>query len=107
MKPGRKASESVKEKLLRVQLVNLLSGHGAHLDWKTAFTGIPPRLRGVRPVGLPHSAWELLEHMRIAQWDMLEFSRNAMHASPDWPSGYWPETPNPSSTAAWERSLQL
>jgi hypothetical protein len=107
MEVSLESSESVKEKLLREQLANLLSGRGAHLDWKTAFTGIPAKLRGVRPEGMPHSLWELLEHMRIAQWDMLEFSRNAKHASPDWPSGYWPETPNPSNTAAWEKSLKF
>jgi DinB family protein len=103
----QETSEAVKDKQLRKQLANLLSGQGAHLDWKTAFAGIPPKLRGVRPDGLPHSAWELLEHMRIAQWDMLEFSRNSEHVSPDWPSGYWPATPAPAQAAAWEKSLKL
>jgi len=103
----QKSSEAVKEKQLRQHLANLLSGRGAHLDWKTAFEGIPPKLCGVRPVGLPHSAWDLLEHMRIAQWDMLEFSRNPKHVSPDWPSGYWPETAAPVKATAWEKSLKL
>ncbi len=57
--------------------MNLLSGRGAHADWKAAFAGVPPKLRGIiRPDGLPYSAWELLEHLRIAQWDILEFSRD-------------------------------
>jgi uncharacterized damage-inducible protein DinB len=103
----QETSEAVKDKQLREQLANFLSGRGAHLDWKTAFTGIPAKLRGVRPDGLPHSAWELLEHMRIAQWDMLEFSRNPKHVSPDWPSGYWPETPDPTRATAWEKSMKL
>jgi hypothetical protein len=97
----------VKEKQLREHLVNLLSGGGAHLDWKASLAGIPPELRGVRPSGMPHSAWELLEHMRIAQWDILEFSRDPKHVSPDWPTGYWPGTPEPSNAKAWEKSLKL
>ena len=107
MEAVRESREAVKEKLLREQLANLLSGNGAHLDWRTAFAEMPARLRGVRPDGLPHSAWELLEHMRIAQWDMLEFSRNPNHVSPDWPSGYWPEAPAPPQSTAWEKSLKL
>ena len=97
----------VKETLLRAQLTNLLSGRGAHLDWKAAFAGIPAKFRGVRPGGMPHSLWELLEHMRIAQWDILEFSRNPKHVSPDWPVGYWPESPDPPNAKAWEKSLKL
>ncbi len=95
------------EKRLREHLTNLLSGRGAHVDWKAAFDGIPPKLRGVRPSGMPRSLWELLEHMRIAQWDILEFSRDPKHASPDWPAGYWPESPEPPDAKAWEKSLKL
>ena len=91
----------VNEKALREHLVNLLSGRGAHVDWKALFSGIPPKLRGVRPGGLPYSLWELLEHMRIAQWDILEFSRNPRHVSPPWPEGYWPATEAPPSEKAW------
>lgn len=94
------------DKSLREHLLNLLSGKGAHLDWKDSFGGIPPKLRGVRPKGLPYSLWELLEHMRIAQWDILEFSRDAKHVSPEWPKGYWPATPAPPSAKAWEKSLK-
>ena len=96
----------MKEKALREHLVNLLSGRGAHLDWKAAFRGIPPKLRGVRPEGLTYSIWELLEHMRIAQWDILEFSRDAKHVSPEWPAGYWPSAQGQPSTKAWDKSLQ-
>jgi hypothetical protein len=105
LREGR--AKFVKEKLLREHLANVLSGRGAHLDWKDAFAGIPPKLRGVRPRGMPHSLWELLEHMRIAQWDILEFSRDAKHVSPDWPAGYWPEAPETPSAKAWEKSLKL
>src|ERR1700720_1073248 len=99
--------ESVNDKLLRAQLVDLLVGHGAHLDWKSAFAGIPPKLRGVRPAGTPHSVWELLEHMRIAQWDILEFSCDSKHVSPGWPAGYWPGTPAPPNANAWTKSLKM
>ena len=95
------------EKLLREHVADLLSGRNAHVDWKAAFSGIPPKLRGVRPEGSPYSAWELLEHMRIAQWDILEFSRDSKHVSPDWPAGYWPGTPGPPNANAWEKSLKL
>lgn len=94
------------EKALREHLGNLLSGGGAHLDWKTTFRGIPPKLRGVRPSGLPYSIWELLEHLRIAQWDILEFSRDAKHVSPVWPAGYWPAAPAPPNGKAWDKSLK-
>jgi hypothetical protein len=98
--------EPVKEKALREHVVNLLSGRGAHVDWKVTFSGIPPKLRGLRAKGLPYSVWELLEHMRIAQWDILEFSRDAKHVSPDWPAGYWPTAPAPPNAKAWDKSLK-
>ena len=63
-------------------------------------------LRGKKPRGAPHTAWQLLEHMRIAQWDILEFSRNPRHASPKWPDGYWPETAAPPDEAAWDKSIK-
>lgn len=96
----------MKEKILREHLVNLLSGRGAHVDWKASFAGVAPKLRGARPSGLPYSLWELLEHMRIAQWDILEFSRDAKHVSPDWPAGYWPSSETPPDTKSWDKSLK-
>jgi hypothetical protein len=98
--------ESAKEKALREYLMNLLSGRGAHIDWKATFAGVPPKLRGVRPAGLPYSIWDLLEHMRIAQWDILEFSRDAKHVSPEWPTGYWPGAQAQPTATAWEKSLK-
>jgi DinB superfamily len=107
LKRNLRAEDLVKEKPLREHLLNLLSGRGAHVDWKAAFRGIPPKLWGVRPSGLPYSVWELLEHMRIAQWDILEFSRDAKHVSPDWPAGYWPAAQAPPNAKAWDKSLKL
>jgi len=94
------------EKSVRRQLAESIGWHDAHLDWPEALGDFPARLRGVRPKGAAHSAWELLEHARLAQWDILEFSRNPQHVSPDFPSGYWPKTPAPANPAAWDRSVR-
>jgi len=90
---------------LREHLLYLLGGGGAHADFDSSIAGLPAARRGVRPHGLPYSPWELLEHMRLAQWDILEFSRNPQHVSPDFPSGYWPSTLAPPDDAAWDRSV--
>ncbi|HXO04743.1 MAG TPA: DinB family protein [Candidatus Sulfotelmatobacter sp.] len=94
------------EQALREQLRKLLSWGEAHTDFKTAIDGLPKAQRGERPPGSPHSAWELLEHLRIAQWDILNFCQDPKHVSPAWPSGYWPKTPNPPSDAAWQQSVE-
>ncbi len=94
------------EKELRDFLRRTLSWHEAHVDWKKAVNGIPEKLRGSRPKGAEHSPWELLEHMRIATWDILEFSRGNNHKSPEWPAGYWPKKHAPESAAAWNRSVK-
>lgn len=91
---------------LRKELDRLLTGKGAHADFDAAVTDFPAKLRGVKPEGAPHSAWQLLEHIRIAQWDMLEFSRDPKHVSPAWPEGYWPKSAAPENAAAWERSVK-
>jgi hypothetical protein len=92
---------------LRKELDRLLSGKGAHADFDAAVADFPAKLRGVRPEGSPHSAWELLEHIRIAQWDMLEFSRDPKHESPKWPEGYWPKSAAPDSADQWEKSVKV
>jgi hypothetical protein len=94
------------DKELRKHLLYLLGGGGAHTSFDKAVAGIAPRLRGVKPPGAPHTAWQLVEHMRIAQWDILEFSRSPAHVSPEWPGGYWPESEAPPSAKAWEKSLK-
>lgn len=94
------------DRSLREQLVSLLKGGNAHLDFDSAVKGLPVELRGKRPKGSPHSPWELLEHLRIAQRDILEFSRDASHQSPKWPEGYWPKTPAPPNAAAWSKSVK-
>jgi DinB superfamily len=94
------------DKSLREHLRRVLSWHEAHLDWKKALADLPAELRGRKPKGAPHSAWQLLEHARIAQRDMLEFCCDPKHISPDWPSGYWPEAASPPSAADWENSVR-
>ncbi len=90
---------------LRQNLEYLLSGGGAHAKFDDVIKNFPPKLRGTKPEGFPHSAWMLLEHLRLAQWDILEFSRNAKHVSPKWPEGYWPKGAEPASDAAWKKSI--
>jgi hypothetical protein len=91
---------------LRQHLLDLLRGRNAHADFDTVLADVPARMRGVKPPGAPHTAWQLLEHMRIAQWDILEFSRDAKHKSPSWPEGYWPKTEAPPNAASWNNSLR-
>jgi DinB superfamily len=91
---------------LRQHLKYLLSDGGAHAKFSDVVLNFPANLRGRKPAGFPHSAWMLLEHMRIAQWDILEFSRNPKYASPEWPGGYWPRTEPPPSATAWSASIK-
>ena len=93
-------------KQLREHVLYLLNGGGAHARFDDVVKDMPEELRGVKPSGFPHSAWMLLEHLRLAQWDILEFSRNSKHTSSEWPKGYWPKTETPPSTAAWNKSIQ-
>ena len=93
-------------KALRKQLLELLRGGGAHLDFDKAIAGLPPKLRGGKPPGQPHTPWRLLEHLRIAQWDILEFSRNPKHVSPKWPDEYWPPGDAPPGPKDWDHSVR-
>jgi hypothetical protein len=104
---GKKQEDARNERnRLRKHLVYLLKGGGAHVHFEDALSGLPARKRGAFAKGLPHTAWQLLEHVRLAQWDILEFSRNPEHVSPEWPEGYWPRTPVPPNDGAWEKSVR-
>jgi hypothetical protein len=92
--------------LLRTLLIDAMTGHHAHIEFDSAIAGFPPELRGRRLPGAPHTAWQLLEHLRIAQHDILEFSRNPNYESPSWPDGYWPPTGHPPDDHAWEKSVK-
>jgi DinB superfamily len=91
---------------LRKHLADLLRMKGAHLDLESAASDFPVALRGAKPHGAPHSPWQLLEHMRIAQWDILEFSRNSKHKEMKFPDDYWPSAEAPPSEDAWEKSIR-
>jgi len=92
--------------ILRKHVIDLLKGGSAHVQFMDAIDGFPQHKRGTFAPGLSHTGWQLLEHARIAQWDILEFSRNPNHMSPGFPEGYWPKTPGPPSDADWEKSVQ-
>lgn len=91
---------------LRKMIVDAMSGHHSHVDFDSVVEDFPIELRGVKPAGAPHSPWQLLEHIRIAQWDILEFSRNPKHKSPKWPDGYWPKGDAPPDENAWTESVK-
>jgi hypothetical protein len=90
---------------LRTHLLTLLDSDNAHLKFDDAVNDFPAELRGKRPDGAPHSPWELLEHLRITQSDILEFTRDASHVSPAFPEGYWPSSEVPPNETAWDESI--
>ena len=90
---------------LRTQLVRLLDWEDAHVGFDAAVEGLPPPLRGVRPEGFPHSAWQLLEHIRLAQRDILEFCTDSAYRERAWPDDYWPAAPEPPTPEAWDESV--
>ncbi len=99
-------SAATPDAALRRQLRELLRSAHAHLPLARVIAGLPAALHGARPAGQPHTLWQLLEHLRIAQWDIVEFSRRADHQSPPWPEGYWPASEAPPDAGAWEASLR-
>ncbi|MDX6385085.1 MAG: hypothetical protein QOK48_2658 [Blastocatellia bacterium] len=89
---------------LRDHLLSLLRGANAHLSFDDFDAGFPANICGRRVEGLPYTAWQVLEHMRIAQWDILEFCRDAKHVSPEWPEGYWPKAEQLGDAQLWQDS---
>jgi hypothetical protein len=110
---GRRAAKPVRhpalspacDRALRKHLLRLLADEQAHVGFDRVFPDLAAELQGAKIPGAPHTAWQILEHLRIAQWDILEFCRNPRHVSPPFPVGYWPPTPAPPDPAAWERSV--
>jgi hypothetical protein len=92
---------------LRKHLAALLEGGSAHITFADAIAKFPVERAGVRPAGSPHSAWELLEHLRIAQADILQFSRGKDYVELKWPDDYWPGSPAPASAREWKDSVDL
>jgi hypothetical protein len=93
-------------KAVRDHVIDLLSSSNAHADFDAAVRDLPAELRGRKAPGAEHTAWQLLEHLRLAQWDILEFSRNPKHVSPAWPDGYWPASAEPPDDKAWDKSVR-
>jgi hypothetical protein len=108
-KPKRKKTASKlspsTDRELREQVVYLLKGGGAHVHFMDALDDFPSGKYGTFANALPHTGWQLLEHTRLAQWDILEFSRNPKHVSPAFPAGYWPKTPMPADEKDWQQSV--
>jgi hypothetical protein len=102
--PARRTN--ARDASLRQHLLDLLTGSNAHANFEAAVKDLPADLRGQRPKGAEHSPWEILEHLRIAQWDILDFSRNPKYKERPWPSGYWPATAAPPDEKAWEKSVR-
>jgi hypothetical protein len=94
-----------KDAQLRQHLLSLLNDANAHATFEQAIADLPADKRGIRPQGLEHSAWELLEHLRLAQFDILDFSRNPEYQHRNWPADYWPATPAPPTESAWDDSV--
>lgn len=90
---------------LREHLAFLLGSGDAHATFDAAVEGIPPDSRGTQPEGLPYSPWQLLEHLRITQADILAFCRDADYVQPTWPDDYWPATAAPPTEPAWQQSI--
>jgi hypothetical protein len=102
----KKMTQADRDASLREHLLKLLTAEQAHMGYDSAIKNLAAELRGKRPKGADHSPWELLEHLRIAQEDILDFSLNANYKAIDWPSGYWPATPAPPDEKAWNKSVR-
>lgn len=103
--PQRARSRPTTDRDLRAQVVDLLRKGHAHMGFDDIVADWPPTLRGVKPTGQPFTPWRLLEHIRIAQWDIVEFTKSAAHVSPDWPAEYWPKEDSPPDDEAWDNSV--
>ena len=103
---GRQLASTDRDKLLRDHLVDNLRGRNAHISFDDFVADFPANQCGEKIAGLPYTAWQVLEHMRIAQWDILEFSRNAKHVSPKWPKGYWPQPDEQGDEKLWKESVE-
>jgi len=103
MSKGKKRNN---DQSLREHLLYLLQGEGAHAPFDEVVKNFPAELRGAKPEKFSHTAWMLIEHLRIAQRDILEFCRNSGYAAPKWPDDYWPKKQAPPTPAAWTKSIQ-
>src|SRR2546428_5740790 len=105
MAAKRKPGRADPHRALRDHLLELLGKGHAHVTFQDTIADWPPALRGAKPAGQPFTPWRLLEHVRISQWDIVEFTKSATHVSPEWPAGYWPQSDAPPDAAAWDKSV--
>ncbi len=91
--------------LLREHLKELLTWRSAHAEFERVVKNVPPELRGICPAGMPYSLWQLLEHIRLAQGDILDFCTNSKYTSPQWPDEFWPSDPTPATREDWQQSI--
>jgi len=94
-----------KDEIVREQLLSLLQGGNAHMSFDQAVADFPLDEVNTHPPNVPYTPWRLLEHMRIAQWDILEFIRNPNHVSPEWPEGYWPAPDEQADESQWKETI--
>ena len=94
------------DKELRKHVLSLLGGRNAHIGFEDFIKDFPVDACGQKISGLPYTAWQVLEHMRIAQWDILEFSRDPAHVSPKFPKGYWPDPDEPGNAELWKDTVE-
>ena len=93
-------------KIIVDELTKLLLGGNAHVSFTDAVKGLSPENRSKKPENMPYSIWQLVEHIRIAQWDMMLFCKDVNHKSPKWPEEYWPKESAPADDSAWNASLE-
>jgi len=102
---SKKKESKDNNKALRDHILNLMRGGDAHIEFQSVVDDFPINAINTKVPGIPYSAWDVIEHMRIAQWDILEFSRNGKHVSPKWPEGYWPPEDKSATIENWHQSI--
>ena len=95
------------DQVVREQLLALLNGGNAHMSFEQAVAHFPAEYFNTKPANVTYTPWHILEHIRIAQWDILEFIRNPDHKSPQWPSGYWPTPAEAADKVQWDKTISL
>src|SRR5713101_3484522 len=102
---ARRRKPADPHRALREHVVALLEGGDAHVRFEEAVADWPTDLRAVKPAGQPFTPWHVLEHIRISQWDIVEFTNSPKHVSPEWPRGYWPSDNSPPDAREWDNSV--
>jgi uncharacterized damage-inducible protein DinB len=97
---------TARDDAFRQHLSRALGWEEAHAGFEAAVAKLPAKLRGKRARGVDHSPWELVEHIRLAQRDLLEFCTSSAYVAGEWPADYWPKSPAPPSASSWKRSLR-